>query len=439
MKNDRACSVRSGFPTSCAVLAVLILLRDGMRLPVGRPLLLLAVLIPLLFFRAEETWLFCVFLLPLYPGLPGNYITLLLIGKLIFLAYREPARYRVSRETAAAVLLFSLYIEIQNLALGELSVYSFALGAELLLLLLLASDGVRPPVDAVASVFSFSVLLSGTAALLVFAGEHSFQEIFSGAVRFGDAYETDGMHMTLDPNFLGFSCLAGIAANAELLRHGACLSKKAEASALCTKKAVLLFHIAALFFFGVIGLSRTFLLCAGGLAALELAACAKEPRLFFRCVIFLFAFCTGAAAAAAMLAPDLAEVLIGRFSAADLAGANGRAELIFRWYEEFTSSFRTLFFGVGLFRTNVHMTALQYLFGLGLVGSCLAAAAFVRLLRVIGFRAVPQGSIPAVVLSVMSCAVPAACSLSALFPLIFSFSVSAGLEGRLKTAEASAF
>lgn len=138
MKNDRACSVRSGFPASCAVLAVLILLRDGMRLPVGRPLLLLAVLIPLLFFRAEETWLFCVFLLPLYPGLPGNYITLLLIGKLIFLAYREPARYRVSRETAAAVLLFSLYIEIQNLALGELSVYSFALGAELLLLLLLA-------------------------------------------------------------------------------------------------------------------------------------------------------------------------------------------------------------------------------------------------------------------------------------------------------------
>lgn len=422
-----ASGIRGRFPACCALLGALILLRDGFSVPVGRSILLFAATAVIVFLNADETRLFVFFLLPLYPGLPGNYLTLLLVGKLLFLACREPARFRFSAKTMGAVLFFAAYLWGQNLILGEISAYSFALGVEWGLLFLLASDRAPLPIRAAVLVFSFAVMLSGTAALFVFANEHSFAEIFSGAVRFGDIYHTDGMHMTLDPNFLGFSCLAGMAAHAELVRAAAADTAE-HRGAPRRKNGVSFACMAGLFFFGTVGLSRTFLLCTAGLAVLELAACLGKPRAASRCLAAVAAFFACAAAAAMWLAPELFHALVMRFSAADFAGANGRAALLARWYDAFTSSPVTLFFGVGLFRTNVHVTALQYLFGLGLFGFFPAVFAFAGILRGVGFRFRRRGCIPAVTVAVMSCAVPAACSLSALFPLFFAFCISGALS-----------
>ena len=112
--------------------------------------------------------------------------------------------------------------------------------------------------------------------------------------------------------------------------------------------------------------------------------------------------------------------------------------LIRRWYTAFTESTWSLLFGTGLFRTNVHVTALQYLFGLGLVGMLFLFPAFIGIARGLGFRFCRRGCIPAVVTAVMSCSIPAACSLSALFPFLFALMVSGCLSGEKPFSAGSA-
>lgn len=203
----------------CAGLGLLLLCRDVLSVPVSRMLFLLVVCAALVCLDAEETRLFVFFLMPLYAGLPGNYITVLLIGKLLFLALSDTARFRISVPCAVCSVLFAAYVFIQNFSLGYVSTYHFAFCAEILLLMLLVSDGSPVPLRRMAELYSASVLISGICALFVCAGENSFSDILTGAVRFGDVYGTGGMRMTLDPNFLGFSCLSGIAVQAELLRR----------------------------------------------------------------------------------------------------------------------------------------------------------------------------------------------------------------------------
>lgn len=423
-EENNVCWSRLALPVACVGIASLLLVRDGLLISIGRLPFLFIACAALLFLNAEDTRLFLIFLLPLYPGLPGNYLTLLFAVKWIFLAFYEKERFRLSVWTAVFSFLFTAYLWMQNLILGDMSVYHFALGAEILLLVLFISDKTSVSLRRAVPVYSASVLISGTAALLVFAGEHSLGDIFSGAVRFGDVYGADGMHMTLDPNFLGFSCLAGIAAHAELLRCAAQVRMSFR-----KEMAASLIWMLTLLFFGTIGLSRSFLLCIAGLAVLELLALVKAPHLFGKAVLFLSLLCAALLGLSAWLVPELLLSLGARFDPDELVGANGRVMLIRRWYTAFTESIWSLLFGTGLFRTNVHVTALQYLFGLGIVGMLFLFPAFIGIARGLGFRFCRRGCIPAVVTAVMSCSVPAACSLSALFPFLFALMVSGCLSG----------
>lgn len=408
----------------CAVLGLLLLCRDVLSVPVSRMLFLLVVCAALVCLNVEETRLFVFFLMPLYAGLPGNYITVLLIGKLLFLALSDTARFRISAPCAVCSVLFAAYVFIQNFSLGYVSTYHFAFCAEILLLMLLISDGSPVPLRRMAELYSASVLISGICALFVCAGENSFSDILTGAVRFGDVYGTGGMRMTLDPNFLGFSCLSGIAVQAELLRR---IFAAGKAKEMRRDVFVSLFFIVSLGFFGLIGLSRTFFLCAAVLLLFELIACARTPRMLVRCLLFLSLFAVFAFAAVSVFLPELIKTAVSRFQSADLAGANGRVTLIKEWGNAFMSSAGTLLFGVGLFRTNVHFTALQYVFGLGIAGCIPAFSLFGFFVRGIGLTLRKKGKIPASIAALMSCAVPAACSLSALFPLVFALYASAGL------------
>jgi len=391
----------------------------------SRILFLLTVFAALLFLDAEETRLFVFFLMPLYAGLPGNYITVLFIGKLLFLALSERTHFRISEPCAICAFLFAVYVLIQNLVLGYVGTYHFAFCAEILLLVLLVSDGSPIPLRRMAEIYSVSVLISGVCALFVCAFENSFEDIFTGSIRFGDAYGAGGMRMTLDPNFLGFSCLSGIAAHVEFLRRKLLANTAEKVSR--RDIFVSLFLIVSLGFFGLIGLSRTFFVCVAVLSLFELIACARTPRMLARCLLFLSLFAALGLAATAVFFPVLTNAAVSRFQSADLAGANGRVTLIVRWGSAFMSSAGTLLFGVGLFHTNVHFTALQYAFGLGIVGCVPAFLLFGFCGRKIGFCLRQRGKIPVLIAGLMSCAVPAACSLSALFPLVFALYASAGL------------
>ena len=431
MRGCRACemktemqirmSKRLGLPAACMAVAALLLSRDVFGGTVNRWLLLAVIAVALLLLDAGETRLFVFFLMPLYAGLPGNFITLLLLLKFCVLALREEQRFHFPVRAVVCGMLFAVYVLIQNLMQDSASVYAFALCAEIPLLLFLSADRAPFPPRRAANIYTVSVVLAGVCALSVYAGEHSLAEIMSGAIRFGDTYGAGGMRMELDPNFLGFFCLSGIAAHIELLR------RRMHRSFWGWVFSVLL--IMTLGFLGLIGLSRAFLLCLGGLVFLELAACARSPKRFFHAVLFTFFMIGAGTACLHLTAPSLLPAAAERFTDADLWNGNGRAALIVRWWHAFLESPRTLLLGTGLFRTNVHVTALQYLFGLGLVGSIPAFCFAGACARSVGFRIFRGGWIPAVTVAVMSCTVPAACSLSALFPLVFTVCFSAHFGG----------
>ena len=422
-------SKRLGLPAACMAVAVLLLSRDVLGGAVNRWLFLVVIAAALLFLDAGETRFFMFFLMPLYAGLPGNFITLLLLSKFFALALREKRRFRLPMGAVICGVLFAVYVLIQNLMLGDTSAYSFALCAEIPLLLFLSADCAPLPPRRAANIYAMSVVLAGICALSVYAGEHSLAEIMSGAIRFGDTYGAGGMRMELDPNFLGFFCLSGIAAHMELLRRR--IHRRFSGQVLSVV------FIMALGFLGLVGLSRAFLLCLGGLVFLELAACARRPKRFFRAVLFTFFMLGAGALTLHLTAPSLLPAAAERFADADLWNGNGRMALMQYWWRAFLESPRTLLFGTGLFRTNVHVTALQYLFGLGLVGSIPAFCFAGACARSVGFRIFRGGWIPAVTAAVMSCTVPAACSLSALFPLIFAvcFSAHSGGAELPETAE----
>lgn len=408
---------RIGLSAACIAVAALLFSRDVLGATVSRWLFLAVIAAALLLLDAGETRLFVFFLMPLYAGLPGNFITLLLLLKFFALALREEHRFRLSVGAVVCGVLFAAYVLIQNLVRGSISVYPFAFCAEIPLLLFLSADRVPLLPRRAANIYAVSVTIAGICALSVYAGEHSFSEIVSGAVRFGDDYGEGGMRMELDPNFLGFFCLSGIAAHMELLRRR--IHRRVSGQVL----SVLFIMLLGLL--GLVGLSRAFLLCFGGLVFLELAACARSPKRFFRAVLFTFFMLGAGTLILHLTAPSLLPAVAERFADADLWNGNGRVALMEYWWRAFLESPRTLLFGTGLFRTNVHVTALQYLFGLGIVGSLPAFCFAGACARSVGFRIFRCGWIPAATAAVMSCTVPAACSLSALFPLVFAVCFSA--------------
>ena len=399
-----------------AVIAALLLCRDVWNVTIGKLWFVLAVALVLLFLDAAHTRLLVFFLFPLYSGLPGNYITLLLLLKLIILGIRKRERYHFSAVTAACGVIFALFVVAQNLMYGDLTAYHFALCAEIVLLFLFCMGEGRPSLRASANLYAVAVILAGVCSLFVYARIYSFSEIFSGFIRFGDDYGAGGMKMSLDPNFLGFFCLSAMAAHMELLR-------RERGRAWETALSVL--FLPTLGLLGLIGLSRSFILCLAGLIFLELAACVRKPRRFFVALFCLVLLLGGGLLIAQALMPSLIRTLISRFSSADVWSGNGRIELIVEWWQRFTSSPRTVLLGTGLFHTNVHMTVLQYLFGLGVFGGTAAMIFYIGCAKCAGLRLTVHGKIPTVAVFVLSCALPAACSLSALFPMVLAACFSA--------------
>lgn len=361
---------------------------------------------------ADETARLLFFLMPLYAGLPGNYLTLFLLVKFAVLAYRLPERFRVSVPRTIIASAFAGYVFVQNLAAGSVSVYSAVFSAEIILLLLMTSDQKTVSLGRLTLCYTAGTLIAGSCALSVFLRDFPLTAVLSGAVRFGDRYETQGMAMTLDPNFLGFFCIAGIGVLAELFRHRLLREKWMRIAGTAA--------IAGLSFFGLIGLSRSFLICAGLLIFLEFVTYATKPARMLK-----FA---GAATLVAMMIiamlyrclPEFAQTLLARFRPEELAGANGRLDLILLWLDRFTETGVSALFGVGLFETNVHMTALQFCFGLGVVGSILAAGFYFGCFFSGGKEPRFCRMIPFTAAFLMSCTVPAARSLSAYFPLVFA-------------------
>lgn len=408
-------------PAACGLVGLFVALRDMMGLSVSKYLFLLICVVALVLMKPEHITLFLFFLLPMYAGLPGNYITVVFIARLAICLFHESNGRTLSFPTVIFAILFFVYLLWQNIAMAYASAYPYALCAEIVLLVLLGARKDAFSARNALTLYALGTILAGFSALAVYAREYALSDILTGAVRFGDMYGEGGMRMTLDPNFLGFLCLAAIALEVAYLR----LDFSRNVMKWETFISVIL--LLPLAFLGLIGLSRTFFVCICLLIVCELALSAKKPiglfgGLLSLCLLFFLAWLFVSAHFSA-----LAETLISRFSWESVRNLGGRLSLLVNGASAWCSSVWTFLFGVGLFETNVHVTAIQYVFGLGLLGAFPALGFFVSWTKdfAISLRRV---WVPLLVVGVMSCAVPAAASLSAFFPLVAVVMITSDLS-----------
>ena len=399
-------------PVSCMGVGFFVVLRDVLGFSVSKYIFLLICVIALVLMKTEQVALFLFFLVPLYAGLPGNYLTIFVLVRLGVSFYRERKRREISVPLAVFTIGFVAFLFVQNLINGYTLVYHYAICMEICLLFLLSELKIDFSARHALTLYALGTALVGFAALSVYAGEYSFSAIFSGEIRFGDIYGEGGMRMTIDPNFLGFHCLCGIALETEAIRRDltkGIMKRETPVSALL---------LIPLVFLGFIGLSRAFFVCLFLLIFCELLLCARTPKGLMYCLLAL-GFCAVLGYFVISLHfSSLFQTLLDRFSLSDIQNANGRLVLIEKWLWEWLSTAERFLFGVGLFQTNVHFTALQYLFGLGICGAFFAFGFFYFWTKSVGFCLKKEGLVPFLTVFLMSCSVPAAASLTAFFPLV---------------------
>ncbi len=414
---------RYSLPVSCFLVGFFAVLRDVMEFSLSKYIFLFICVIALVLMKTEHVALFLFFLIPLYAGLPGNYLTILFLVRLGFSFYHERKQREISVPMAVFTIGFVAFLFIQNLTKGYASVYHYALCMEICLLFLLCETKIRFSARSALTLYAIGTTLVGFSALAVYAREYSLGAILSGLVRFGDIYGEGGMRMTIDPNFLGFLCIAGIALEIEAVR------RDLMEGIMKWKTLVSVLLLIPLAFLGFVGLSRAFFVCLFLLMICEIFLCARRPKGLFLC-LFALGLCAilGYFVISAHFSA-LFQTLLDRFSLSDMQNANGRLDLIREWLAKWLSTAETFLFGVGLFETNVHFTALQYLFGLGIVGAFFAFGFAYFWAKKVGFRVGKENFIPILVVAVMSCAVPAAASLSAFFPLVAVVRLSDLAEG----------
>ena len=409
-------------PVSCIGVGFFVVLRDVLGVSVSKYIFLLICVSALVLMKTEHVALFLFFLVPLYAGLPGNYLTIFFLVRLGASFYHERKRREVAVPLAVFALGFIVFLFVQNFIKGYTSVYHYAICMEIGLLFLLSELKLDFSARHALTLYVLGTALVGFAALSVYAEEYSLSAILLGQIRFGDIYGEGGMRMTIDPNFLGFHCLGGIALEAEAIRRDfakGIMRWETLASALL---------LIPLMFLGLIGLSRAFFVCLFLLICCELFLCGRTPKGLLDCLCTL-GFCAvlGYGVISSRFS-SLFQTLLDRFSMSDLRNANGRLELIDRWLGEWLSTAESFLFGVGLFQTNVHFTALQYLFGLGICGAFFAFGFFYFWAKNIGFCLKGERFAPFLTVFVMSCSVPAGASLTAFFPFVAVVMISDPLK-----------
>lgn len=381
---------------------VLLLARDAYSVSVNKYILLALACLSVVTLSTDKLiGLFC-FLFPLYVGLPGNYMTLLLIVRL--LVDINNIRFKVTSLLLTACVC--LFVFVQNVILGYTGIVYMVYIAGILLILLMFSYRGRLSRVMLITAFSAGVAALGFIMLTATLQVYEISELMSSFQRLGAEatnYAAAGiMNVSIDPNFYGTFVIAAVSTAFPLI---------ADKQVTRSTRIFLIVMSVVSVVVCIVGLSRA--------AVLMLAVWVVMYILFQRGA--KMAWLILALAAVILVAmPDVVDALFVRFEEGDMATGNGRTGLIERFYGKWTETPVTLLVGVGLFNCNVHCTPLQFLFGGGIL-------LFVLLLMlVISYIPKSTGSFKLseslsfwITLGMML-TVPAAGLLNFMFPLVYT-------------------
>jgi len=384
------------------VYFVLLLLRDSYSVGINKYIFLAIICVCAVHMKTNHlVYLFC-FLFPLYVGLPGNYMTIVLLVRLII----EIRQYRASSFVLSMAL--AAYVFIQNLITGYTDIVPMMYIPSVLVVLLLFTY--KPNLEPLPMIVMYSagVAALGLIMLLSTLNVYDLTDLLSTSFRLGSAsvdYVEEGiMNVSVDPNFYGMFSIASISLAFPLIFHHG------------TKPVIKVFlslFVLTQLTVALIGLSRAFILVATVWMLLYLLT-----QKSFKGTIIAFLTIFVIIGLLFIFIPDVIETVLARFDDTDMDTGNGRITLIQEFWDEWGSSAATMFFGVGLFACNVHCMPLQFFFGGGIVMFALVAALFLSYCTFAPTKRSLSSFLPFVVTFTMMCTIPAAAMLNAMFPLV---------------------
>lgn len=345
----------------CFIGALIILglyARDVMGISVNKFLFLFLTLVPLLFWQTKNVAVFTCFLVPLYVGLPGNYISVFLLARLLYDAVKY--KFPIEKTGFILTLFVAAYITIQNVLTEYTGIYHLMAAFDFVILAFSMSV-IRENRVGTQAVIAYAIGNFALGAVMLGATLRYFslQDLMNPATRLGYTGMLIGstganMATSIDPNFYAMNTIACISTLSLLLpKIQTKIGKSVAVISMIGSTACCL-----------VGLSRTFIVLLAVWGALWFLSQGdiKKTVTFLAVmslVVFLFF----------RFMPTVAQGFFNRFEGTDVAGGNGRIKLILLYFEPWAATVVSMLFGIGLFNCHTHCAPLMYLFGLGIIGT----------------------------------------------------------------------
>lgn len=380
---------------------VLLLLRDAYSVQMNKYILLALACVGAVTLPTGQLIGLYTFLFPLYVGLPGNYMTLLLIARLLL----DIQKLRIQPSSLLLTVGLCGFVLIQNVATDHTGMVPMVYIAGIVLILLLLSYRGELNTKMLITMFSAGVAALGFIMLTATLQVYELSELMDVGQRLGAAdtdYVSSGiMNVSIDPNFYGLFMIAAVSTAVPYA-----MNKQASAK---QRFCLLAFSVISVLVC-LVGLSRA--------AVLILAVWLLLFVLFQRGAKMMWMI-LAVAILVLVTMPDVLDAIAARFEEDNMADGNGRISLIKKFFDEWLENPVTVLFGVGLFNCNVHCTPLQFLFGGGVVMLVLIVLLAVSFMsRFVGKFSFAK-SLPFLVTFGMMLTIPAAQLLNCLFPLVY--------------------
>lgn len=332
--------------------------RDKFGININKYLFLAIAIIPILFADTEEFVTFVCFLVPLYVGLPGNYISVFLLVRLL---YETCARNILIKATGFILtVLVATYILLQDFFTGYTGIYNLMAALDFIVLALLMKE-IREYDVGTETIVAYSVgnFILGIVMLSATLSYYSLENLMNPSTRLGytgmlTRNSGANMAISIDPNFYAMNTMASISTIC-LIFH----SIKSKNTKIISLISVLGSTICCL-----IGLSRTFIILLavwGILWLLSQGDIKRTMMVLLATAVLVYSFFH--------FMPTIADGLISRFEGSDVIGGNGRIKLIIMYLIPWFKTVKSILFGIGLFNCHTHCAPLMYLFGLGILGA----------------------------------------------------------------------
>ena len=396
------------------LISIGLLLRDAYGYEINKYIFLTLAAWPIVCAGTGKVLPFISFLIPLYFGLPGNYISVLILGRL-FIECTKKSQY-INQDGIIISIILSCYIFFNTLFRDHEDPYSLMGSLDYIILFLFASLVINHNEERNVNYgYAWGTAILGALMLTTTLQHFALAELMggTGTARLGQRVllqdEFDSKMLTsIDPNFYGMYVIALLSSAYLILSN-----RKYHVN-----RTILLFLTIASIVICLFGISRTFLIVLFAWGIMTAISRRSFKGLF--AILSIFAvFVT----LVTWFFPEMVDAFNERMTDSTMEGGNGRVELIEEFFAEWEKSAENTWFGLGLQENNVHCGPLRYLFGIGLLGFGLITAWFFKLFNVVKQRAAHVGYtryVPFFLTFIVFSTLPAAGSLNAIYPLILS-------------------